>query len=580
MHGLPLVTTIAAAFASAWVLGLLTQRIGLSPIVGYLLAGVVIGPHTPGFVGDLHLAQQLAEIGVILLMFGVGLHFDLADLLAVRKVAIPGAIGQSAVATSLGIGLGVALGWPWSHGLVLGIALSVASTVVLMRVLMDHGMLQSPHGHVAVGWLVVEDLLTVIVLVMLPVLAGDSSGATGGRVWLSLGWTLLKLAILGALFGFAGARIVPWVMVRVARLQSRELFTLTVLVMGVAVAAGASQFFGASLALGAFLAGMVVGQSPVSQQAAADALPMRDAFAALFFVSVGMLFDPRFLVAHPILVAAALGIVLIGKPLAALGIVLGLGYSVRTALVVATGLAQVGEFSFIVADLARRFNVLSLDGQSALIVAAIFSIAMNPLLFRAIEPIESALKRRPALWRRLESRGERRSRALNLATGPPAAGVRRAVIVGYGPVGQTVERLLREAGMETLVIDLNMDTVLAVREKGRKAIYGDASNSEILEAAGVRAAGFLVATLPHSTNRVPLITAARQMNPDLRILVRSRYLTEARDLEEAGANGICIEEEEAAVALAQAVLRETGVATGLPPQMEDRLRRELHQTRV
>jgi len=577
MHSLPLVTTIAAAFASAWVLGLLTQRIGLSPIVGYLLAGVVIGPHTPGFVGDLHLAQQLAEIGVILLMFGVGLHFDLADLLAVKKIAVPGAIGQSAVATALGLALGAALGWPWSHGLVLGIALSVASTVVLMRVLMDHGMLQTPQGHAAVGWLVVEDLLTVVVLVMLPVLAGNFPRTEGAAVWLSLGWTLAKLGLLGALFGFAGAKVVPWVMVRVARLQSRELFTLTVLVMAVAVAAGAAQFFGASLALGAFLAGMVVGQSPVSQQAAADALPMRDAFAVLFFVSVGMLFDPQFLLTHPGLVAAVLGIVLVGKPLAALGIVLALGYSVRTALVVATGLAQVGEFSFIVADLARGLKLLSADGQHALIIAAIFSIAVNPLLFRTVDHIEAALRRRPGLWRRLESRSERRGRALNASVGAPAEDVKRAIVVGYGPVGQTVERLLREGGLETLVIDLNMDTVLAIRQKGRKAIYGDASNSAILEAAGVRTASCLIATLPHSTNRVPLIATARKMNADLRILVRARYLTEAKNLKAAGADGICIEEEEAAVSLAQAVLREIGVSTGQPEQLEERLRSELHR---
>lgn len=577
MHDLPLVTTIAAAFASAWVLGLLTQKIGLSPIVGYLLAGVVIGPHTPGFVGDVHLAQQLAEIGVILLMFGVGLHFHLADLMAVKAIAVPGAIVQSGVATALGLALGWSLGWPWSHGLVLGIALSVAGTVVLMRVLMDHGMLQTTHGHVAVGWLVVEDLLTVLVLVMLPVLAGENAGASASSVWLSLGWTLAKLALLGALFGFAGAKLVPWVMVRVARLQSRELFTLTVLVMAVAVAAGAARVFGASLALGAFLAGMVVGQSPVSHQAAADALPMRDAFAVLFFVSVGMLFDPRFLVQHPRLVAAALGIVLIGKPLAALGIVLALGYPVRTALVVATGLAQVGEFSFIVADVARGLKLLSADGQSTLVVVAIFSIALNPLLFRAVDRIEGALKRRPTWWRRLESRSERRGRALNAAVAAPAEGVRRAIVVGYGPVGQTVERLLREAGLETLVIDLNMDTVLAIRKEGRKAIYGDASNGAILEDAGVRRADHLVLTLPHSTNRVPLVTAARQMNPGLRILVRSRYLTEEADLVSAGADWVCVEEEEAAVALAQAVLREIGTEKGLTDQLETRLRTELHR---
>ena len=575
MHDLPLVTTIAAAFASAWVLGLVTQKIGLSPIVGYLLAGIVIGPHTPGFVGDVHLAQQLAEIGVILLMFGVGLHFHLGDLLSVKGIAIPGALVQSAVATGLGAGFGWLMGWPLSHGLTLGAALSVASTVVLMRVLMDHRMLQTVHGHTAVGWLVVEDLLTVLLLVMLPVMADAGAGSAGSSLWWSLGKTLAKLVLLGLLFGFVGARLFPKLLVQVARLRSRELFTLTVLVMAVAVAAGAASFFGASMALGAFLAGMVVGQSPVSHQAAADALPMRDAFAVLFFVSVGMLFDPRFLIERPDMVALALAIVLIGKPLAAVGIVFLLGYPVRTALTVAMGLAQIGEFSFIVADLARSLNLLSAEGQGTLIAVAMLSIAVNPLLFRTVDPIEGWLRKRSKLWSWLSARSERRGAALKQAP-PPVEEAKRAIVVGYGPVGKTVERLLKQTGLDTVVIDMNMDTVLGIQRQGNKAIYGDASNSALLEEAGIRTASHLVVTLPHSTNRVPLVTAARQMNAEVRILVRSRYLNERQELEEAGADWICIEEEEAAVALAQAVLAETGSDPRVISRVAAKVRHAFH----
>src|SRR3954469_3695675 len=336
MHDLPLISTIPAAFTAAWVLGLITQKLRLSPIVGYLLAGVAIGPHTPGFVGDVKLAGQLAELGVILLMFGVGLHFHLRDLLAVRKVAVPGAIGQSLVATILGAAVAVAIGWPVKSGLVLGIAMAVARTVCLFRVRTDNHVLDTTAGHVAVGWLIVEDIFTVIVLVLIPALgdgadAGHGVSAAGALgIGRALLFALLKLAGLVAIVLLAGSKVIPWIMVRVARLRSRELFTLTVLVMSIAIAAGSAYAFGASMALGAFLAGMVVGQSPVSQQAAADALPLRDAFAVLFFASVGMLFDPRFVLHEPALVVAALGIVMIGKPLAAFVIVAAIGYPVRT----------------------------------------------------------------------------------------------------------------------------------------------------------------------------------------------------------------------------------------------------------
>src|SRR5688500_900917 len=375
MHDLPLITTIAAAFTAAWVLGILTQKLRLSPIVGYLLAGIVIGPHTPGYVGDAKIASQLAEVGVILLMFGVGLHFHLKDLLAVRTVAVPGALGQSLVATLLGLAVAASFGWPVRSGLVLGMAMAVASTVVLMRVLMDNRMLDTTHGHVAVGWLIVEDVLTVIVLVLIPALGTSQGAAAGGghaaespaSLWVTLPIALLKLAALVAILLVAGSKVIPWVMVRVARLRSRELFTLTVLVMAIAVAAASQYVFGASMALGAFLAGMVVGQSPVSQQAAADALPLRDAFAVLFFASVGMLFDPAFLLREPGLVMAALGIVMIGKPLAALVIVALIGYPARTGLTVALGLAQIGEFSFILSELGRQHGLVNEAGHNVLV---------------------------------------------------------------------------------------------------------------------------------------------------------------------------------------------------------------------
>ncbi|MGE0374920.1 MAG: cation:proton antiporter, partial [Planctomycetaceae bacterium] len=336
MHDLPLITTIAAGFTAAWVLGLLTQRLGLSPIVGYLLGGVIIGPYTPGYVGDVQIAQQLAEIGVILLMFGVGLHFHLKDLLAVKWVAIPGAFGQSLVATGLAIAVFSCFGLPVTSGAVIGMAMAVASTVVLMRVLIDADALNSPQGHIAVGWLLVEDIMTVVVLVLLPVLGGGPKAMGAGlaemSLWTSVGAALLKLCVLVAILLFAGSRVVPWVLVQVARLRSRELFTLTILVFSIAIAAGSYVFFGASMALGAFLAGMMVALSPVSHQVASDALPMRDAFAVLFFVSVGMLFDPAFVLQQRLMLIAALSIILIANPLAALVIVALLGLSSRTAL--------------------------------------------------------------------------------------------------------------------------------------------------------------------------------------------------------------------------------------------------------
>jgi CPA2 family monovalent cation:H+ antiporter-2 len=589
MHDLSLIATIAAAFTGAWLLGLVTQRLGLSPIVGYLLAGVVIGPHTPGFIADIAIARQLAEVGVILLMFGVGLHFHLKDLLAVKSVAIPGAVGQSVVATALAVAVFAAFGMSPRSGAVIGMAMAVASTVVLMRVLMDAGALDTPQGHVAVGWLIVEDIFTVVLLVVIPV-AGTSSGAEGGApagsgLLLSLGTALLKLAALVAITMLAGWRIVPWLMVQVARLRSRELFTLTILVFSIAVAAGAHFLFGASMALGAFLAGMVVGQSPVSHQAAADALPMRDAFAVLFFVSVGMLFDPAFVLREPLMLAAALGIILLAKPLAALLIVALIGHSSRTALTVALGLAQIGEFSFIVSELAGEYGLMPPGGHDLLVAAAIISITLNPPLFRLIGPIEGWLRGRPRLWALLNGRAERRSRAANRAAAreverQAAAGERVAIVAGFGPVGRSVQRLLGEAGLRTVVVDLNLDTVAELTAQGRAAIFGDASREAILQQAGVRRASHVVVTLPHSADRTAIVGTARRLNPRARILVRARYLRERDALEQAGATAAVFEEAEAAVALARLVLADTGAERHVAEQKIRDLRLQLMRENI
>ena len=589
MHDLPLITTIAVAFTAAWALGLLTQRFGLSPIVGYLLAGIAIGSHTPGFVGDLNIAHQLAEVGVILLMFGVGLHFDIKDLMAVRSIAVPGAIGQSVVATLAGIAAFTVLGLPTTAAAIIGMAMAVASTVVLMRMLMDADKLNSAEGHIAVGWLLVEDVLTVVVLVLIPVLGevGKSSGgeASFGHLAASLGTAFLKLGGLVAIVLLIGPRVIPWVLVQVARLRSRELFTLTVLVFSISMAAASYMLFGASMALGAFLAGMVVAQSSVSHQAAADALPMRDAFAVIFFVSVGMLFDPAYVIREPGMILAALGIILVIKPLAAIAIVLLLGRSVHTALTVAIGLAQVGEFSFILSELAGSHGLMPETGHNVLIAGAIVSITLNPILFRLIPTIESWLKQSPELWAFLNHRADRRVEQVNQVTETQiaksvAAGKRLAIVVGFGPVGRSVQRLLNDAGLTTVVIDMNMDTITELTARGETAIYGDASHDAILEQAGMESAEVLILTLPDSSTRLAVVTAARHLNPNARLFVRAHYLGEQEDLEKAGASSTVFEEGEVAVALARLVLSEIGAHRDVVERKVQQIRQQLIQKNI
>lgn len=582
---LPLLTTLAAGFAVAWAFGLITQRLGLSPIVGYLLAGVAIGPHTPGFVADDTIAQQLAEIGVILMMFGVGLHFHIKDLLAVKNVAIPGAIGQSLVATLLAVLAFGFFGWSWQSGVVVGAAMAVASTVVLLRVLMDRNMLATSHGHVAVGWLIVEDVFTVLALVFVPMLAVDAAvtdatekahadaGGSGGLT--TILWAIAKLVALVAIVLFAGSRIVPWTLAQVAKLRSRELFTLTVLVLSIAIAVGSAALFGASVALGAFLAGMVVAQSPTSHQAAADALPMRDAFSVLFFVAVGMLFDPRFVIEHPSMIGVALAIVLVAKPLTALAIVALLGYPARTALTVAIGLAQIGEFSFILGQVAFDHGLLPDEGRQVLVAAAMISITLNPLLFGSIDRVEAWMRRLPWLWRLLNGRSDRRQQSLNARAQAAITQTDRplAIIVGYGPVGRVVDALLRDAGLHTVIIEMNLASVESLVKAGRTAIYGDATRAQILEEAGVGKAAFLVVTLPHAEGTVGLVQHARGLNPRLQIVMRTRYLADAAPLRSAGSSRTVFEEGETGLAMARQVMELRGMDPSAIDGMLTALRR-------
>lgn len=586
---LPLLTMIAAGFAAAWVLGLITQRFGLSPIVGYLLAGVVIGPYTPGFVGDKALAHDLSEIGVALMMFGVGMHFHLKDLIAVKGIAIPGAIGQSLTATLLAMLAFHFFGWSWQAGMVLGMAMAVASTVVLLRVLMDKDMLTTSHGHAAVGWLIVEDIFTVLALVLVPMMAvqgaveaiegaaevAAEAGEEGTSGLVKIMWAIVKIIALVAIVFVAGSKFVPWVLAQVAKLRSRELFTLTVLVLSITIAVGGWVLFDASIALGAFLAGMVVAQSPTSHQAAADALPLRDAFAVLFFVAVGMLFNPSFLIEEPWMVLCALGIVLVAKPLAALVIVALLGYPGRTALTVAIGLAQIGEFSFILGTVALQHNVIPEEGQHILVAAAMISITLNPLLFGSLNRIERWLQRRPMLWNLLNARSERRVKDINAQAEPMIASSDKpsAVIVGYGPVGRVVDALLRDAGFQTIIVEMNMDTVESLAKQGRPAIYGDATQPDILDHSGVRKASYLVVTLPHSSSRADLIHAARELNPTMKIIIRARYLAEGDALRLAGADRMVFEEGETGISMARQVMELRGMDAAAIDKMLDALRR-------
>ncbi|RYE40414.1 MAG: Kef family K(+) transporter [Hyphomicrobiales bacterium] len=555
-HSISLINTIAAGLGLALVLGFAATRIKLPALVGYLLAGVVIGPFTPGFVADAEMASQLAEIGVMLLMFGVGLHFSFGDLLAVRKIAVPGAVVQMAVATLLG--MGVATWWGWSVGgaLVFGLALSVASTVVLLRALETLGILDSYTGRIAVGWLVVEDLAMVLVLVLLPPLAGWLGGTGGGdspmNLWKTLAWTLAQVGGFVVLMLVVGRRVFPWVLWQVARTGSRELFTLCVVAAAVSIAFGSAALFGVSFALGAFFAGMVMRESEFSHRAAQESLPLRDAFAVLFFVSVGMLFNPWVLVERPLQVLAVLAIIILGKTLAAAALVLAFRYPLHTALTVSASLAQIGEFSFILVGLGASLGLLPPEGASLVLAGALISIALNPLLFRAIAPLQSWLRARSALARKLEERDDPLAE-LPMSTDHKYL-ARQVVLVGYGRVGRRIASALTAHDIPFVVAEQNRDLVEMLRNANVAAVYGDAVEPSVLIQAHIARAYMLVIATPNTLDVRQIIATARTLNPEIETVVRSHNEEEAHLLEQESLGKVFLGEEALAVAMTSHVL--------------------------
>ena len=539
---MPLIVTLAAALGLALLLGYAALRLRLPALVGYLMAGVALGPHTPGYVADMGLASQLAEIGVMLLMFGVGLHFSVADLMAVRRVAVPGAVVQMGVATAMGAGLALFWGWSLAGALVFGLALSVASTVVLLRALEARGTLESHEGRIAVGWLVVEDLAMVLVLVLLPALvglagpAGAPAASTEGAAAPSLGWavlrTLLAVGAFVALMLLVGRKLLPRLLWLISRTGSRELFTLAVIAVALGIAYGASAFFGVSVALGAFFAGLVLRESEFSHRAAEESLPFRDAFAVLFFVSVGMLFDPRVLLERPLQVLAVTAIIMVGKSLAAMGLVLLLRYPLQASLSVAASLAQIGEFSFILVGLGASLHVLPPEAESLVVAGALFSIALNPLLFSLVDPLRRAVLARSAWARSLDARPD------PLAELPASTAerylARHVVVVGYGAVGEQLVAALVAQDVPCVVVEQRRERVEALRAAGLQAVAGDATEPETLVQAHIHQARLLVVTVPDATDTYPMIRTAHTLRPELTVLSRAPNESEAALLVEAG----------------------------------------------
>jgi CPA2 family monovalent cation:H+ antiporter-2 len=560
LHDTALIVTIAGGIGLAFVLGMLAQRLRLPPLVGYLVAGILAGPYTPGFVADVALAQQLAEIGVILLMFGVGVHFSLDALLAVRRIAVPGAVVQIVVATVLGGAVAHLWGWSWATGIVFGLCLSVASTVVLLRALEDRGVLDSVDGRIAIGWLIVEDLATVLVLVLLPAFAVSLGGHTNvpvsGGVLTTLALTLAKVVAFVALMIIVGRRVVPWLLERVARTGSRELFTLAVLAVAIGIAVGAAELFGVSFALGAFVAGMVVNGTDLSHEAAADSLPLQDAFAVLFFVAVGMLFDPGILVRHPLQVLAVVAIVMIGKSLAAFFIVLAFRRPLHTALTISASLAQIGEFSFILASLALALGLMPAEAQNLIVAGALLSIGLNAAAFAAVEPLRRWITARPRLLGMLERPGGMRTESP--AHVHAARLHNHAVIVGYGRVGSAIGTALAGAGVPYLVLEQDRQTVTSLRERGIPAFFGDASRPGMLAQVNMAEARLLVGTAPEPFTARAIIMEARKANPAVDIVVRTHTDEERQYLEGMQVGQAVMGERELARAMADYALESCG----------------------
>ena len=557
-HSVPLITTIATALGLALVLGFVAVRLKLPALVGYLVAGMLIGPATPGFVADVGLAGQLAEIGVMLLMFGVGLHFSVDDLLAVRRIAIPGAIGRIVIGTALGIGAAMLWGWSLGAGIVFGLALSVASTVVLLRALESRGTLESVNGQIAVGWLVVEDLVMVLVLVLLPPLAtplGGSSPQADGGLLMTLALTLGQVAVFVALMIVVGRRLFPWFLWQVARTGSRELFTLAVIAAAVGIAYGSAELFGVSFAIGAFLAGMVMRESELSHRAASESLPLRDAFSVLFFVSVGMLFDPQILVREPLRVLTVLAIVVVGKSLAAILLVLAFRYPLNTALTVSAGLAQIGEFSFILASLGVSLGLLPEEGQSLILAGAILSIAVNPLVFHGIEPLQRWIRSRSMLARRLERPHDPLAELPMSVDASELTG--HVVIVGYGRVGRRIGEALAARGVRFVVAEQNREMVEELRERGAHAVSGDASEPAVLIQAHIARASAIAIAVPDAFLARRVLEIARMVNPGVKTVVRTHSEEELRLLQQEKADQVFLGDHELAASMADYLLQGT-----------------------
>ncbi|MEQ9889910.1 YbaL family putative K(+) efflux transporter [Pectobacterium aroidearum] len=535
----PLISTIAGGLVLAFLLGILANRLRISPLVGYLAAGVLVGPFTPGFVADTSLASELAELGVILLMFGVGLHFSLKDLMAVKSIAIPGAIAQIAVATLLGMGLSTMLGWSLASGLVFGLCLSTASTVVLLRALEERQLIDSQRGQIAIGWLIVEDLAMVLTLVLLPAF-GDMIGAEHAdtsKLLADLAWTIGKVIAFITLMIVVGRRLVPWVLAKSASTGSRELFTLAVLAMALGIAFGAVKLFDVSFALGAFFAGVVLNESELSQRAAHDTLPLRDAFAVLFFVSVGMLFDPMILINDPISVLITLAIIVFGKSAAAFVLVRLFGHSKRTALTISASLAQIGEFAFILAGLGIVLGLLSEEGRNLVLAGAILSIMINPLLFTLLERY---LAKHETIEEQIVEEAIEEEKQI------PVDMCNHALLVGYGRVGSLIGAKLHQAGIPIVVIENSRTRVDALREQGIKAVLGNATKPEIMDIARLDCARWLLLTIPNGYEAGEIVAAAREKRADLEIIARAHYDDEVSYITEHGANEVVMGEREIA----------------------------------
>jgi monovalent cation:H+ antiporter-2, CPA2 family len=553
-HDISLITTIAAGLGLALIMGFLATRVGIPPLVGYLVAGIIAGPATPGFVADVELTSQLAEIGVMLMMFGVGLHLSLEDLLSVRRIAVPGAVVQIAVATVLGAATAMWWGWSLGAGLVFGLALSVASTVVLLRALEARGVLNSVNGRIAVGWLVVEDLFVVLVLVLLPALAGalggkaDAAGSGGEGLWTVLGLTLAKVAAFVAIMLIVGRRFFPRLLWVVARTGSRELFTLAVISAAVGVAYVSAELFSVSFALGAFFAGMMMRESALSH---------RDAFSVLFFVSVGMLFDPDIVIREPFKLLVVVAIIMLGKTGAAVALVLAFRYPLTTALTVGASLAQIGEFSFILAGLGVSLGLLQPEGQSLILAGALISITLNPLIFAAIEPVQRWIRARSSLARSLERRDD------PLAELPATVDVDtltgHVVLVGYGRVGTRIAEALSERGIPYVVAEQNRESVERLRRRNIHAVLGDASQAAVLIQAHVARASLLVIATPDTLKSRKMVEIARTLNPRVETLLRTHSDEEAALLRQENLGTVFMGEHELALAMTREVLSRMSV---------------------